>query len=232
MNLPPNIIAFRELLRSKFPDAHRSFSVDAAPAAAAEGMTGVPLLDALDLGPGRVSEVVAGHASAGAGLLLLALLEAKAEVVRSRVALVDGADAFEPTLASAHIRRHVLWLRCRGALQAVRAADILLRDGNVPRVLLDLQLCPLTGVRSIPAQSWHRLRLLAEKAGASLCAFTPEQTVPCAHSRLVLDVPLGMAALDEPPAVLIKRLTGRSKLRNGSQRTPVLETPGREGLTA
>ncbi len=234
MNPPPHIVAFRDLLRSKFPDAHLPFRADGEPAAATVegGITGVALLDALGLGPGVVSEVVAAHASAGAGLLLLALLEAREEVVRSRVALVDGADAFEPAQASAQIHQHVLWLRCREAAQAVRAADLLLRDGNVPRVLLDLQLCPLQGLRRIPAQSWHRLRLLAEKSGACLCAFTPEQMVPCARSRLVLDEPLGMAALDEPPAVLLKQISGRPTMRGVSLRAPVLQTPRRRGLSA
>ena len=41
----------------------------------------------------------------------------------------------------------LLWVRCRGAAEAMKAADLILRDGNLPLVLLDLAGNP-------PAQFW------------------------------------------------------------------------------
>lgn len=197
------IIAFRELLRERFPEAHAvKPPVNAL-------RTGVDCLDAAGMMAGSICEIVAGQASAGTGLLLVALLEGKEEVCRQPVVLVDGADAFDPAAVSPETRERLLWVRCREVAQAVQAADLLLRDGNIPRVLMDLQLCKASAVRQVPAHVWHRLKLLAEKTDAALCAFTPFQTVPCARSRIVLEQPHGLEALDMTRESLLASLQAR-----------------------
>jgi len=38
----------------------------------------------------------------------------------------------------------------------VKATDLLLHDGNLPLVLLDLQFLPSRALRKIPPSTWHR----------------------------------------------------------------------------
>jgi len=203
MKSPANITDIRELLRTRFPLAQ---AAELPPAA--EIHTGLACLDQMGLQAGRLHEIVCHARAAGPGLLLSALLDGGGQEIKQPVALVDGADVFNPLDVSAETRERLLWLRCRDAAQAVKGADLLLRDGNMPRVLMDLILCPDSTVRRIPAQVWHRLRMLAEKSGALCCVFTAFQTVPCVRSRLVLTLPHGLDALDRPRAELSAQLRG------------------------
>jgi hypothetical protein len=198
-----NVVSFRQLLRERFPEAH------VLPAVAEALRLGIPCLEELGVRPGCIHEIVAQQAGAGSALLLTALLEGAGEAVRQPVALVDGADGFDPLGVTSETRERLLWLRCRDAVQAVRVTDELLRDGNLMRVLVDLVLCPARQVRQIPAQAWHRLRLLTEKSGAVCCVFTSFQTVSCAWSRLVLDRPHGLEALDTSRGELLPAIRGR-----------------------
>jgi hypothetical protein len=88
---------------------------------------------------GRLSEIV-GPRSSGGGSLLLALL-ARAAARGGLVALVDGADAFDPetaTRAGLDLRA-LLWVRCGGRLPpAWSAADLLARCPGFAAVALDL----------------------------------------------------------------------------------------------
>lgn len=197
------IIAFKDLLRDRFPLAH------AAKPAATAMPTGLACLDALGLTAGSICEIVSTSASSGTGLLLVSLIRGQKDSLRQPVALVDAADAFDPASVSPEVLEQLLWLRCRRVERAMQATDLLLRDGNMPRVLLDLQLCPAREVREVPAQVWHRLRLLAEKSGTVLCAFTAFQTVPCARSRLVLEQSYDLEAMEIKREVLLAALKGR-----------------------
>src|SRR6266705_3996680 len=88
---------------------------------------------------GRLSEIV-GPLSSGGGSLLLAFL-ARATSRGGLVALVDGADAFDPeTAARAGLDlRALLWVRCGGRLKpAWRAADLLARCPGFAAVALDV----------------------------------------------------------------------------------------------
>jgi RecA/RadA recombinase len=88
---------------------------------------------------GRLSEIV-GPRSSGGGSLLLALM-ARAASRGGLVALVDGADGFDPeTAARAGLDlRALLWVRCGGHLPpAWSAADLLARCPGFAAVALDL----------------------------------------------------------------------------------------------
>jgi hypothetical protein len=91
----------------------------------------------------------------------------------------------------------------------MRVTDLLLRDGNLPLVILDIQAHTPREVQSVPASSWHRLRVLAEKSGVALCAFTPCQTVPCARARLMLEQRFTLEALERPRRELVECLRAR-----------------------
>lgn len=179
--LPANVIAFRELLQSKFPGAH--------PARKEEGealITGVACVDAVRLPRGAVMEIVGERASSGVGLLLAALLQ-RESAVAEYTAMVDGCDAFDPWSVPALSLERLLWVRCQQVTQAIKAADLLLRDGNISLVLLDLQLYATRDLLRLPSSVWHRLRMLGEQSGVTTCIFTPGPLISCAASRLVLE---------------------------------------------
>jgi len=209
MSAAANIIAFRKLLRERFPEAH----VAQGPARERAAGSGLACVDSLGLLPGCVTEVVAVAGSTGAGLLIHSLLEGAGEAIRLPVALVDGGDGFDPGFVSPAARERLLWVRCREPMIAARATDLLLRDGNLVRVLVDLQLCHAQAVRSLPLQVWHRLRLLAEKSGVALCVFTPCQAVACARTRVLMERPFALGALDMPRQELLAGLPVRTTRR-------------------
>jgi hypothetical protein len=177
----PNIVAFREFLRARFPEAHAPQMPEEQPL-----RSGVSCVESLHLSKGTITEVVAAWASAGVGLLISGLLQ-RDGACRELTALVDGSDAFDPWSIEASALERLLWVRCRAPDAAIRATDLLLRDGNIPLVLLDLQMQAPRAVQGLPSSVWHRLRMLAEKSGTMLCAFTPVRTVPCARARVRLD---------------------------------------------
>ncbi|HSJ04727.1 MAG TPA: hypothetical protein VK956_19805 [Verrucomicrobium sp.] len=187
---PANIIAFRELLQSKFPGAHpvRKERVET-------WSTGVSCLDAAGLQRGTVTEIVGTGISPGVGLLMAALLQ-RETAVAEYTAVVDGSDAFDPwSVPAAHLDR-LLWVRCQQTTQAIKAADLLLRDGNIPLVVLDLQLYAPRDLLRLPSSVWHRLRMLGEKSGVTTCIFTPSPTISCAATRLTLDQSFTLADQD------------------------------------
>jgi hypothetical protein len=197
------IIAFRDLLHSKFPAAH------VAPRPETEApCTGIPCVDAVGLAKGAITEIVGETEGCGTGTLIAALLQ-RETTVRETTALVDGRDAFDPCSVPPSALEHLLWVRCRDVAKAMRVTDLLLRDGNLPLVILDLQALTPREVQGVPASSWHRLRVLAEKSGVALCAFTPCKTVPCARARLVLEQRFTLDALERPRAELIECLRAR-----------------------
>jgi hypothetical protein len=70
------------------------------------------------------------------------------------------------------ILRQLLWMRCTKALEAVKAADLLLRDGNFPLVIVDLILNSPEELRKIPQTTWYRLQRLANRC-PQLVWFSP-----------------------------------------------------------
>src|SRR4051794_4731362 len=126
------IVDLRQLLAERFPQPH------VAPQSRL--ITGVPTLDAAGGGglpKGAITELTRAQPSAGTASLVRLLLQ-MAQRDRTFIALIDGRDSFDPSGASADSLRHLLWVRCTKALDAVKAADLLLRDGNFPLVVLDL----------------------------------------------------------------------------------------------
>src|ERR1700694_1151470 len=129
------IIDLRNLLAERFP---QSFTAPAPRLA-----TGLPAIDEAiggGLPKSAITELSSPKLSAGSALLLYALLQS-AQRDGYFLALVDGRDSFDPSalggLGNRRLR-NLLWVRCTKALDAVKAADLLLRDGNFPLVVLDL----------------------------------------------------------------------------------------------
>jgi hypothetical protein len=142
--------------------------------------TGLRILDEVEIPRGAVTEVVCS--GPGGALLLYGLLHATLQ--KERVVLVDGKDSFAPKGLPPGDLNRLLWNRCRNAGEAIKAADLAVRDGNLPLVILLLTLNPPSELRKIPATGWHRLQMLAEKSAVTVLVFSPQAQVGCARLRV------------------------------------------------
>lgn len=165
----------RRLLADKFPAAEQKPG-----GILATGLAGV---DAAEGGLRRAALTEFSGTSGAGALFLQAMLRA---VCRERcfAALVDAARTFEPDATPASALARLLVVFCADAIQAVKAADLLLRDGNLALVLLDFQSVPLAQLRRIPANTWHRFQRLAEHTTAAFVVLTPEPFVEAAQVRI------------------------------------------------
>ena len=117
------------------------------------------------------------------------------------VALIDGRDSFDPQpLGNAYLR-HLLWVRCNKVFEAVKAADLLLRDGNFPLVIVDLVLNPLEELRKIPPTSWYRLQRLVEATSTAGLILTRQGMVSSAQLKIVLENSWTMESFEKEDAV-------------------------------
>ncbi len=112
--------------------------------------------------------------------------------------LVDCGSTFDPGSYEAAVLARVLAVFCTTAEQGVKVTDLLLRDGNLPLVLLDLQTMAPRQLGRIPMSTWHRFQRLVEKSGAVLVVLTPQPAVEAARIRIVLNAPWDLAALKRP----------------------------------
>ena len=175
------ILNLRNLLAERFPQ------VPAAPQGRLS--TGIGPFDEATGGglpKGAITELISPEVSAGSALLISALLQSAHEE-RRVLALIDGRDSFDPQpLGNARLR-HLLWVRCRKALDALKAADLLLRDGNFPLVILDLVLNSVEELRKIPQTSWYRLQRLAEPMPTAFLVLTRRSMISSAQLKLELE---------------------------------------------
>ena len=186
-----NIVELRNLLAERFPQPRLAPQSRIA--------TGVPQLDdALDGGlpKGAITELTSPNVSAGTALLIARLLQA-AHQERFFLALIDGRDSFDPQpLGNARLR-NLLWVRCRKTVDAVKAADLLLRDGNFPIVVLDLVLNAADELRKIPQTSWYRLQRLVEPVPTAFLVLTRRSMISSAQTKLVLESNWRLADLQQ-----------------------------------
>ena len=186
-----NIVELRNLLAERFPQPRIAPQSRIA--------TGVlPLDDALSGGlpKGAITELASPNVSAGTALLITRLLEA-AHQERFFLALIDGCDSFDPQpLGNARLR-NLLWVRCRKTTDAVKAADLLLRDGNFPIVVLDLVLNAAEELRKIPQTSWYRLQRLVEPVPTAFLVLTRRSIISSAQTKLVLENSLRLSHLQQ-----------------------------------
>ena len=134
---------------------------------------------------GRLTEVVSAKPTSG-GQTLLAQLLVSTRVTRQRVALVDAADGFAPESVPPDALRHLVWVRCQNAGQALAAADVLVRDGNFAVVILDVRGCDERELLRTPATGWYRLQRAAGTSTVAVLVQTTCALVPAVPVRLVL----------------------------------------------
>lgn len=175
------IVDLRNLLAERFP--HSSLQ------AANRLTTKIAVLDHATEGglpKNSVTEIISPHVSAGSASLIHALLQA-AHRDRYFLALIDGRDSFDPEFIGNLYLQNLLWVRCYNAMEAVKAADLLLRDGNFPLVILDLVLNPANELRKIQQTSWYRLQRLVEPMATAFLVLTRRSMVSSAQVKLTLD---------------------------------------------
>ena len=155
---------------------------------------------------GAVTEICGSIA--GGGLLLAAVVDA---AMRDGlfVGLVDAANSFEPSDWVDEQLCRILWVMCGSAGPAIKAADILLRDGNLPVVVLDLQMLPMPQLRRIPASTWHRFQRIIESTATVLAILTPQPMVEGAATRMAIHSELALDAMHFPRPALWKNLNVR-----------------------
>ena len=200
-----SLVSLRRVLSERFPKAHSGRRrLVASPVLA----TGIPALDHLLGGgwpKGKLAELVGIGAGSGSVQVTHALLHCIAASGQF-LALVDGMDSFDVDAVDAGVLARLLWVRCTRADEALKAADILLRDRNFPFLVVDLKLNPVAQLRKIQSSVWHRFRRLQEQNGTTLLVITPTQLVGGAHCRVRVESKLGMEAMTRPPAELLASL--------------------------
>lgn len=192
------IVELRELIsrHSSAPPARRR----------ARLATGIEPLDrALEGGlwQGGMVELLAPRRSSGSASLLRGLLDHTASQ-NLWAALIDGADSFDPQLAGARTLSRMLWIRCHTAAEAMQSADLLLRDGNLPLLCLDLCHNPPAQLRKIASTTWYRLQRMIEPTSVALLTLAPSPLNPCADVRLELQSVFSLGDLEESPADLLR----------------------------
>ena len=204
------IVDLRKLLAERFPPT--------ATSRAARLRTGLAFLDdAVEGGfpQGAITEIVSPHLSAGSATLIAALIAA-AQRDSYFVALIDGRDSLSPDSLGNDCLRHLLWVRCTKAADAIKAADLLLRDGNFPLVIVDLVLNAADQLRKIAQTSWYRLQRLVESTSSACVVFDRRSMVASARLKLVLETQWTLANLDSENATSELRITGGRRVVNAS----------------
>jgi hypothetical protein len=202
-----NVIQLQSLLAEKFPGLRQG--LDKRPSVKSSFWpTGLPQMDGPlhgGLPKGALSEMVGrGNGSGSATLIRHLLFRAAGE--KRIVALIDGSDSLDVTQLEERVLQRLLWIRCRAADEALKAADLILRDSNLPLVLVDLKANSEKQLRKIPATTWYRFQYLVEKAGTVCAVFTPQAMVAPAKARVALRAHLALDSLDLDAADLAPEL--------------------------
>jgi hypothetical protein len=205
------IIDLRNLLAKRFPHA---------PSPAATFLTTKLLFLDEVLGggfpQGAITELISPQRSAGSASLIHALLHC-AHRDRYFLALIDGRDSFDPSAigpGNASLR-HLLWVRCTKAFEAIKATDLLLRDGNFPLVIVDLVLNAPEELRNLPQTSWYRLQRLVEATSTACLIMSRQSMVSSAQLKIVLENSWTLSNFDEPNTISrIRFRLQRSHLRS------------------
>ena len=204
---PEKLAALRHLLAARFPTGLR-------PAGPCDGLragrvlgTGILSIDEATGGlpRGAVTEVVCAAPSCG-GQLLLGQLLAATRITRTRVALIDCTDSFDPASFDADLLAHLVWVRCATMATALHAADLLARDANLGLVVLDLRRAPDVDFRRTPSTHWYRLQHAVEPTDLAFVVVTPRACVPSAQVRFALTTLHTIDALDRARPALTAAL--------------------------
>jgi recombination protein RecA len=150
-------------------------------------LTGIPEIDALAGGfpRGALTEICGPPCSGRTTVLLSALASRTAEA--EVCALIDARDSFDPRSAEAAgvELRQLLWVRCRGLEQALRAADLVIQGGGFGFIALDLSDVAPERVRHVPLNAWFRFRRAVEDTSTVLLVLEQESNAKTCASLVL-----------------------------------------------
>ena len=189
------VIDLRKLLAERFPHP-----VSPATSVLHTGLSFLDQSSGGGLPKSAITELITPRRSAGSASLIHALLQS-AQRDRHFVALIDGSDSFDPGSSDNSALRHLLWIRCRKASDAIKAADLLLRDGNFPLVIVDLVLNTAQELRKIPQTSWYRLQRLVEAVPTACLVINRQGIVSSAQLKIVLENSWTLETLENENAI-------------------------------
>ncbi len=195
----------RRQLREKFPSAHGFATISESVAEISKSLFEISTFPA-----GAISEIIPANAGGGLSLWLAGLLAEPEEApLFPKFVLVDGGDSLDPASYTAAACSQLLWVRCLKVMEVMKAADLLVRDGNVPFIMLDFCGLPPVSLKSIPAAAWWRLKQLSEIGRCRLLVLASFPLVPCASLRLALSCRLELGDFDLPRKEILQRVEAR-----------------------
>ena len=208
-----NIFDLRKLLAERFPHV--------ALTTVTRLITGLPFLDEAiggGLPHGAITELISPGTSAGSASLIHALIHC-AYRDNYFLALIDGRDSFDALGLKTAWVQHLLWIRCSKASEAIKAADLLLRDGNFPLMIVDLVLNAPHELRKIPQRNWYRLQRLVEMVPTACLVLTRYEMVASAQVKLVLENSWDIRTFEthealSPLRIIVKRSHLQSEVRS------------------
>ncbi len=172
---------------------------------------------------GALTEIIAGGKSGGSALLIQKLIRHAART-NQIITLVDGRDSLDVTQLEQSALSRLLWIRARSAEESLKAADLILRDQNLPLVLLDLAANDQKQLRKIPATTWYRFQRLIEITSTVCIVFTPHHLVAPAQIQIKLHARFSLDAFEHEadqllPAIKMEITDARHSLREGIRNT-------------
>jgi hypothetical protein len=201
-----NVIELRRLLVERFPGVRM---VAGRPDTLVKRWpTGIPSVDfQLEGGFAKsaLTEIISSGVRCGSSLLV-------AEMVRrvhqngEWAALIDSRDSFDPGSLHNEELARLLWVRCSSAKEAIKAADLILHDGTIPVVVVDLIGCARKQLRRIPSSTWHRLSHTVESAATVCVILTSEVMISTAEARLELQPRFTIDSLEIDQPTLLEQI--------------------------
>jgi hypothetical protein len=162
--------------------------------------------------------------STGNGSLFLAVLLDVAAREGCHLGLIDGGDTFQAEDWDGAQLRRMFLVRCPDAPGALKAADLLLRDGNLRLLVLDLQNLPARQLRRIPPNTWHRFQRVMEQQGNTVfVVITLYPMVEGARMRVRADLRWPLDAMWTRRRQLVERMSLSVREKGGQSRVAAEE---------
>lgn len=194
----PLIEDLRKQLREKFPQAHAASLLEAT-----DKSDPGQSFDPAFFPSGAISEVIGN----GLNFLIARLLgEPEEAAPLPDFLLVDGGNQFDPSSFTQEACSRLVWVRCSTSNELLKATDLLVRDANIPFVIMDTCGIGLHELKTIPASAWWRLKMTAGNSNCRLVVMSLVAQVPCAAVRVVLKGELNLEDFDVSRGELISRL--------------------------
>jgi hypothetical protein len=148
---------------------------------------------------GAITQLISPLPTSGTAFLVQQFILAM-QSTSQLVGLIDGSNSFDPfgCLPS------LLWVRCQNTSQALKATDLLLRDGNLPLVIFDLK--HNADSRRIPGPTWYRFQRLAEENRIALMVVDQQPSVVNSARTIWLKNSLSFADLSSSSEEIFSHL--------------------------